>query len=129
MGKPRVDTANHFKNFPTVDSAFGDNFTVLPTFVPSDTLEHLKNCGKNTRKSADATAEFASSKGLRMLSFVHDLQVCANPNSKDDVFYLRALCQASYRKSVNYMYKVKMVVQGNGKPKILAAECDNISQS
>ena len=64
-----------------------------------------------------------------MLPFVHDLQVCESPNSKDDVFYLRALCQASYRKSVNYMYKVKMVVQGNGKPKILAAECDNISQA
>ena len=31
-------------------------------------MEHLKNCGKNTRKSADAVAEFASSKGLRMLS-------------------------------------------------------------
>ena len=43
MGKPR-DAANHFKNFPTVDSAFADDFTVLPTFVPTDTLEHLKNC-------------------------------------------------------------------------------------
>ena len=31
-------------------------------------MEHLKNCGKNTRKSADAVAIFASSKGLRMLS-------------------------------------------------------------
>ena len=64
-----------------------------------------------------------------MLSFVHDLQVCASPNSKDDVFYLRVLFQASYRKSVKYMYKVKMAVQGNVKPKILAAECDNISQA
>ena len=64
-----------------------------------------------------------------MLSFVHDLQVCESPNSNDDVFYLRVLCQVSYRKSVNYMYKVKRVVQGNGKPKILAAECDNISQA
>ena len=35
----------------------------------SRTLEHLKNCRKNTRKSADAVAEFASSKGLGMLSF------------------------------------------------------------
>ena len=64
------DAANHFKNFPTVDSAFGDNFTVLPTFVRTDTLEHLKNCGKNIRKSADAV-------------------------TKDDVNYLRALCWAS----------------------------------
>ena len=68
-GNPR-DVANHFKNFPTVDSAFvDDDFTVLPTIVPTDTLEHLKNCKKNTRKSADAVAEFASSKGLGMLSF------------------------------------------------------------
>ena len=43
MGKPR-DAANHFKNFPTVDSAFVDDFTVLPTFVPTYTLEHLKCC-------------------------------------------------------------------------------------
>ena len=120
-------SANHFKNFPTVDSAFGDNFTVLSTFVPTDTLEHLKNCGKNTRKSADVAGEFASSKGHRMLSFVHDLQVCATPNSKDDVFYLRALCRAPYKKSVKY--KAKMVVQRNSKPKILAADCENISQA
>ena len=58
-GETASDAANHFKNFPIVDSAFGDGFTVLPTFVPTDTLEHLKNCRKNTRKSADAVAEFA----------------------------------------------------------------------
>ena len=70
-GKTASDAAlNHFKNFPTVDSAFGDGFTVLPTFVPTDTLEHLKNCRKNTRKSADSVVEFASSEGLRMLSFL-----------------------------------------------------------
>ena len=48
-------------------------------------LELQKNSGKNTRKSADAVAESASSKGFRMLSFVHDLQVFASPNSEDDV--------------------------------------------
>ena len=58
-GETASDAANHFKNFPIVDSAFGDGFTVLPTFVPTDTLEHLKNCRKNTKKSADAVAEFA----------------------------------------------------------------------
>ena len=58
-GETASDAGNHFKNFPTVDSAFGNDFTVLPTFVPTDTLEHLKNCRKNTRKSADAVAEFA----------------------------------------------------------------------
>ena len=31
------------------------------TFVPTDALGHTKNCGKNTRKSADAVAEFAIS--------------------------------------------------------------------
>ena len=61
------DAANNFKNFPTTDSAFSDDFTVLP-----------KNC-----------------EGLRMLSFVHDLQVCVSPNSEDGVTYLGALCWAS----------------------------------
>ena len=68
--------ANHFRNYSTVDSAFGDGFTSLPTFVPTDTLEHLKNCRKNTRKSADAIAEFASSKGLRMLSVLFTTSKC-----------------------------------------------------
>ena len=74
MGKPR-DAANHFKKFPTVIH-FADDFTVLPTFVPTDTLEHLKNCRKNTRKSADAVAEFASSKGPKMLSFLFTTSKC-----------------------------------------------------
>ena len=61
MRKPRAsDAANHFQKFPTVDSAVADDFTVFPTFVPTDTLQHLKNFGKDTRKSADAVAEFAS---------------------------------------------------------------------
>ena len=122
-GENTSATANHFENFPTSDSAFADDFTALPKFVPLDTLAHLQNCGKNTRKSTDGVSEFASSKGLRLLSFVHDLQICVSPNS-EDVVYLRALCWASYRKSVKY--KVKMVIQRNGKPKILSAECDKI---
>ena len=65
-------------------------------------------------------------KGSECSHFVHDPQVCASPNSKDDVIYLRALCWASYRKSVKY--KVKMVVQRNGKPQILAAKCDKYAQ-
>ena len=75
-GETASDAANYFKNFPTVDLAFGDGFTVLPTFVPTDTLEHLKNCRKNTRKSADAVAEFASSKGLRMLAVLFTTSKC-----------------------------------------------------
>ena len=75
-GETASDAANHFKNFPTVDSAFVDDFTVLPTFVPTDTLEHLKNCRKNTRKSADDVADFASFKGHRMLSFLFTTFKC-----------------------------------------------------
>ena len=76
-GETASDTANHFKNFPTVDLAFCDGFTVLPTFVPTDTLEHLKNCRKNTcRKSADSVSEFAGSKGLRMLYFLFATSKC-----------------------------------------------------
>ena len=70
------DEANHFKYFPTVDLAFCDGFTVLPRFVPTDTLEHLKNCRKNTRKSADSVAESAGSKGLRMPSFLFATSKC-----------------------------------------------------
>ena len=85
MGKPREMQQTTLRTLPAIDSAFGNDFTVLPTFVPTVTLELLKNSGKNTRKSADAVADLASSKGLRMLSSVHDLQVWASPNSEDDV--------------------------------------------
>ena len=37
--------------------------TVPHTFVPTDTLEHTKNCAKNTRKSADAVAGLQFLKG------------------------------------------------------------------
>ena len=53
---------NHTDKFPTADSAFTKDFSLLPKFVPIDTLEHLKNCGKNaSRKSEDTFVEFASS--------------------------------------------------------------------
>ena len=115
---------NYLNKFPTTDSAFTNDFSLLPKFVPTDTLEHLKNCGKNTsRKSDDTFVEFASSKGLRLLPFVHDVQVTTD-NSENHIIYLRALCWASYRKSVKY--KIQMVVQKNSNPKILAAKCDKI---
>ena len=75
-GETASDTANHFKNFPTIDLALGDGFAVLPTFVPTNKLEHLKNCRKNTKKSADAVAEFTGSKGLRILSFLFETSKC-----------------------------------------------------
>ena len=87
MGKPRVVMQQTTSStFPPLIQQFGDDFTVLSTFVPTDTLEHLKNCGKNTGKSADVVAE-------------------------DNVIFLRAVCWAFYRKSVKY--KVKMVVKRN----------------
>ena len=54
---------------------------------------------------------------------MHDVQVTTD-NLEEHIIYLRALCWASYRKTVKY--KVKMVVQNNGIPKILTAECDKI---
>ena len=67
---------NNINKFPTADSPFTNDFSLLPNFVPTDTLEHLKNCGKNaSRKSEDTFVEFASSKGLSLLPFVHDVQV------------------------------------------------------
>ena len=115
---------NHINKFPTADSAFTNDLSLLPKFVPTDTLMPLKNCGKNTsRKSGDTFVEFASSKGLRLLPFVHDVQVTTD-NLEEHIIYLRALCWASYRKAVKY--KVKTVVQNNSNPKILAAECNKI---
>ena len=69
--------SSSFINFPTEDSAFKEDFSVLPVFVPTDTLDHLKDCGKATKKSTpgEAVAEMSSTKGLRLLPFVHDLQV------------------------------------------------------
>ena len=40
--KSYMQQLNNFKNFPTVDSALiRDNFTVLPIFILSQTLEHV----------------------------------------------------------------------------------------
>ncbi|XP_078358664.1 uncharacterized protein LOC144643327 [Oculina patagonica] len=119
-----ADRSSGFINFPTDDSAFNKDFSVLPVFVvPTDTLEYLKECGKATKKSTpgEAVAEISSTKGLRLLSFVHDMQVSKPVDNS--VIYVRALCWASYRKNVKY--KVRLVVNPNGKPKIIAALCDS----
>ena len=50
-GVIEADLSSSFKNFPTEDSAFKEDFSVLPVFVPTDTLDHLKECGKATKKS------------------------------------------------------------------------------
>ena len=94
------------QQFPSDDSVFNKDFSVLPNFVPTDTLDHLKNCGKLSAKSADddAVTELSSSKGLRLMKFVHDLEVSKTADS--EIIYLRALCWASYSKSIRY--KVNM---------------------
>ena len=63
--------------FPSDNCDFNKDFSVLPVFVPSDTLDHLKSCGKTSKYSTsnEAVVEMSSSKGLRLLSFVHDLEV------------------------------------------------------
>lgn len=93
---------NQIKKFPTADLTFTKDFSLLPKFVPINTLEHLKNCGKNTsQKSDDTFLEFANSKGLRLLPVVHDDQVTKD-NLKENITYLSALCWASYRKAIKY---------------------------
>ena len=118
------DASASLGKFPSDDSAFNKDFSILPVFVPTDTLDHTQKCGKSTKKSVDgdAIAEMSSSKGLRMVSFVHDMEV--SKAGEGDVVYLRALCWASYRKCVKY--KVRMIVNPRGSPKIVAAECDKI---
>lgn len=118
------DFSTSFQNFPSDDSVFNKDFSVLPVFVPTDTIDHIQKCGKTTKKSAadDAVVEMSSSKGLRMVPFVHDMEV--NKACEADVVYLRALCWASYRKGVKY--KVRIIVNPRGSPKILSAGCDKI---
>ena len=66
--------------------------------MPTDTLDHLKECGKATKKSTpgEAVAEMSSMRGLRLLPFVHELQVSKPVDN--NIIYVRALCWASYKK-------------------------------
>ena len=50
----------------------------LPSFVPMDAFEQVKNSGKSSKK------------GLRMMNFVHELQVYNNVEK--NIIYLRACC-------------------------------------
>lgn len=120
-----ADRSTSFISFPCDGCAFNEYFSVLPVFVPTDTLDHLKERGKTTKKStaSEAVAEMSSTKGLRLLPFVHDLPV-STPADSNNIIYVRALCWASYRKSVKY--KIRLIVNPNGKPKITAALCDSI---
>ena len=86
-----------------------------------DAFEQVKNSGKSIKKFANAEVVINSKdKGLRMMNFVHDLQVYNNPEKRH--IYLRACCWASYKRNIKY--KVKLVLNQNEFPKILAAKCD-----
>ena len=69
--------------FPTDEEAnelFNNKFSVLPNFVPMDAFQHVKNSGKSIKKYDNVDAVVNSNdKGLRMMSFVHDLQVYKDP--------------------------------------------------
>ena len=89
--------------------------------MPMDAFEQVKNSGKSIKKFANAEVVINSNdKGLRMMNFVHDLQVYNNPEKRH--IYLRACCWASYKRNIKY--KVKLVLNQNESPKILAAKCD-----
>lgn len=111
-----------FDNFPPDDSTlFSEDFSILPSFLPMDAFEQVKNSGKSVKKFANADVVINSNdKGLRMMNFVHDLQVCNSAEKR--VVYLRACCWASYKRNVKY--KVKLVLNQTETPKIVAAKCD-----
>ena len=97
------DKSSEFRQFPD-DSTFHKDYSVLPLFVQTNTLDHLKECGKTTKKSlsTDAIVEMSSSKDLRLMPFVHDLEVTKPVDS--EVVYVRALCWASSKKVLNIKY-------------------------
>ena len=111
-----------FNSFPPDESnLFSEDFSVLPSFVPMDAFEQVKNSGKSSKKSSNAEVVINSNdKGLRMMNFVHELQVYNDVEK--NIIYLRACCWASYKRSVKY--KVKLIINKRGTPKIQAAKCD-----
>jgi len=112
--------------FPTDEVAnlvFNNNFSVLTNFVPMDVFQHIKNSGKSIKKYDNVDVVVNSNdKGLRMMRFLHDLQVYKDPQ-KNYVF-VRACCWASYKR--DRKYKIKLTVQGGRTctDKIKSASCD-----
>lgn len=110
--------------FPTDEEAnelFNNKFSVLPNFIPMDAFQHVKNSGKSIKKYDNVDAVVNSNdKGLRMMSFVHDLQVYKDPQRS--YVFVRACCWASYKR--DRKYKVKLTVQESGTQKIKSASCD-----
>ena len=86
-----------------------------------DIFEQIKNSGKSMKKFTNADVVINSNdKGLRMMNFVQDLQVYNN--TENNIIYVRACCWASHKRNVKY--KLKIVCNQRGNPKILAAKCD-----
>lgn len=103
---------NNFKNFPTFDSALiRDNFTVLPIFILSETLEHVpkKPWKEHWKICCCQFANFASAHKKMLIYSQPPKLNLASPNSEDDVYiYLRGLHWAFYsRKSVKIQIKSK----------------------
>ena len=94
--------------------------SVLPSFVPMDTFKQVQNSGKSTKKSNAEVVINSNDKGLRMINFVNKLQVY--DNVEKNIIYLRACCWASNKRSDKY--KVKLIINKKGTPKIQAAKCD-----
>ena len=115
-------SVSSFDSFPPDDSTlFLEDYSVLPSFVPMDAFEQVKNSGKSVKKFANAEVVINSNdKGLRMMNFVHELQVYNI--AEKSLIYLRACCWASYKRNINY--KVKLVINQKGTTKIVAAKCD-----
>ena len=111
-----------FDSFPPDDSTlFSEDYSVLPSFVPMDAFEQVKNSGKSVKKFANAEVVINSNdKGLRMMNFVHELQVYNI--AEKSLIYLQACCWASYKRNINY--KVKLVINQKGTTKTVAAKCD-----
>ena len=111
-----------FDSFPPDKfNLFSEDFSVLPSFVPMDAIKQIKNLGKSSKKSANAEVVINSNdEGLRMMNFVHELQVY--DNVEKNIIYLRGCCMASYKRSVKY--KVKWIINKEGTPKTQAAKCD-----
>jgi hypothetical protein len=108
------------QSFPTDDSEYSDDLTVLPNFNPGDLYNLAKNSGKNLIKYKNVpVVDKPVDKGFFMKNFVHDLQTCP----KENYVYVRAKCWASMCKSKEY--QIKLVVEQNGnEPKIKYAICD-----
>ena len=115
-----------FDSFPPDESnLFSEYFSVFPSFVPMDAFEQVENSGKSSKKSANAEVVINSiDKGLRMMNFVHELQVYNNVEK--NIIYLHTCCWASYKRSVKY--KVKLIINKRGTPKIQAAKCEIMSR-